>query len=248
MGRSSDFVPERNYRLHKIVMKYEAVIFDLFGTLIDVFSKSEYEDVMRDLASALGASFDDFKTVWYETFHERSTGIVPTNRANLEYICRKLGVQADDEKIERAAKIRHEFFAYAMKPRQDAIDVLSELRSQGMKTALISNCSPVAAEVWPDTPFAPLFDTVVFSCSAHIKKPDPRIYQMAIEPLAVKPENCLYIGDGSGNELAGAKEMGMHPMMICVDYEGDPDFYITDRQKWDGPVISTLTEVLNLVK
>ncbi|MFC1900711.1 HAD family hydrolase [Chloroflexota bacterium] len=229
-------------------MKYEAVIFDLFGTLVDVFSVSEYDDVLKNIASALRVPYDNFRPVWDETARDRSLGNIPTSRANLENVYHKLGIPTDNEKIELAAKIRHEFFEIAMKPRSDALDVLSQLRSKGIKLGLISNCAPATTEVWSDTPFQPLFDVTAFSCSVGLRKPDPRIYKLVMEQLVVKPENCLYIGDGSGNELTGAEEMGMQPVMIRVDYEDDAGSVIADRQEWDGPMISSLTEVLNLVE
>lgn len=229
-------------------MKCEAVIFDLFGTLVDIFSLSEYEAVLGNLASALGATRDDFKRVWYETSHERNIGIFQTSRENIRFICEKLGVTADDKKVELASVIRYEYLTRAMKPRRDALEVLSQLRTAGVKTGLVSNCSPITVEVWPETPFPPLFDTVVFSCSEGVRKPDPRIYNIAINKLVVRPENCLYVGDGDSNELTGAEAVGLNPVMIRVDYEGEPNYYIADRQEWDGSVISSLSEVLNLVK
>ena len=229
-------------------MKYEAVIFDLFGTLVDIFSLSEYEAVLGNLASALGASSDDFKRVWYETSHKRNTDVFQTSRDSIRFICEKLGITVDYKKVELAGLIRYEYLTGAMKPRKDALEVLSRLREAGVKTGLVSNCSPITVEVWPETPFPPLFDVTVFSCSEGVRKPDPGIYNIAIEKLAVRPENCLYVGDGDSNELTGAEAVGLNPVMIRVDYEGEPNYYIADRQEWDGLVISSLTEVLNLVE
>jgi len=138
-----------------------------------------------------------------------------------------------------------------MRPRQDAIDVLSYLQSQGLKTGLISNCSPDTPLIWKDTPFAPLFDVAVFSSSVGVKKPDPRIYQIAIDQLATKPGNCLYIGNGDGRELTGASQVGMHPVLIRAPDEDNTDAQwedSTDAEQWDGPVISSLREVLDLVR
>ena len=56
------------------------------------------------------------------------------------------------------------------------------------------------------------------------------------------------MGDGDSNELTGAQEIGMYPVKISVDYEKDNSLYVYNRQEWDGPVISSLTEVLALVE
>ena len=232
-------------------MKYEAVIFDLFGTLVDSYPYKEYQSVLGQMASVLTVSFDAFSRLWSETAYERNTGVIRTIEANIEYIRKKLGVSTDDAKIELATKIRYDFVANTMRPRQDAIDVLSYLQSQGLKIGLISNCSPETPLIWKDTPFAPLFDVAVFSSSVGVKKPEPRIYRLAIEQLATKPENCLYIGDGDSQELTGASQAGMHPVLLRVPDEDSSDAQwedSSDREQWDGPVISSLTEVLALVR
>jgi putative hydrolase of the HAD superfamily len=150
---------------------------------------------------------------------------------NVAYICRKLGTQADDKKISLATKIRYDFVADTMKPRPDAIDVLSQLRSRGLKIGLISNCSPETPIIWEDTPFPPLFDAVMFSSSVGVKKPDSHIYHLAVDKLAVKPEDCLYIGDGDSQELSGAAGVGMDPVMIRVAYEDETQPPLTNKEE-----------------
>ena len=85
---------------------------------------------------------------------------------------------------------------------------------------------------------------------AGLKKPDPRIYNMSAEQLSVKPESCLYVGDGSSQELSGAQAVGMHPVLI---HNPEEDIARTHRvesevESWNGPVISSLREILDLVK
>jgi putative hydrolase of the HAD superfamily len=70
---------------------------------------------------------------------------------------------------------------------------------------------------------------------------------LTLEQLAVKPENCLYIGDGDSQELSGAAQVGMHPVMIRVAYEDDTQPHLINREEWADPVISSLKEVLALV-
>ena len=91
-------------------------------------------------------------------------------------------------------------------------------------------------------------DATVFSCLAGVRKPDPRIYLLATEQLAVRPEECLYIGDGSSHELTGAASVGMHPVLIRVPYEDTPDAVRINEEEWDGPRVSSLTEVLTLLE
>ena len=44
-----------------------------------------------------------------------------------------------------------------------------------------------------------------------MQKPDRRIFERALQKLAVSEQECLYVGDGGSNELAAAESVGMHP-------------------------------------
>lgn len=231
-------------------MKYQAVIFDLFGTLVDVFSRRGYEDVLAEMTSILKAPHDEFTRLWLDTAKWRGAGVFQTLEENIEYICRELEVNIVDTKIQLAKQVRFDYVARSLKPRRDALEVLSRLKSEGYRTGLISNCSTEPPVIWQDTPFAPLIDVAVFSSSVGLQKPDPRIYQLAVEQLAVKPGNCLYIGDGDEHELTGAAQVGMHPVLIRNPSEDSTDVYRVnvEVEQWDGPVISSLQEVLTLLE
>jgi len=229
-------------------MQYSAVIFDLFGTLLDNYPYEGYQNVLRQVASVLNVPFDAFRRLWSETAHERSLGTIPTIEDNIEYICNKVGASIDSEKIELATKIRYDFIASIMIPRQGAIEVISCLKSQGLKIGLISNCTSETPIVWENTHFAPLFDVALFSSSTGLKKPDPRIYHLALERLAVQPEDCLYIGDGDSQELSGAGQVGMRPVLIRLAGEDGTQPHLINREEWEEPVISSLQEVLGLVE
>ena len=229
-------------------MRYAAVIFDLFGTLVDNYPYEEYQGVLGQMASVLTISFDAFRRVWSETANERSLGVIRTIEANIEYICKRLRVNTDDAKIGLATKIRNDFIANVMRAEQDTIGTLSCLQSQGFKIGLISNCSPETPLIWKDTRLAPLVDVALFSSSVGIKKPDPRIYDLASEQLSVKPESCLYIGDGDSQELSGAAQVGMYPVLIRLAGENGTQPHLVNREERDGPRISSLKEVLGLVR
>lgn len=229
-------------------MKYTAVIFDLFGTLVNSTSIEEHEGVMAEIASVLSVPADDFGRLWLDTSYERVTGTFQSNEANIEYVCRRLGVPPVNTQTRLATEIIADSTTRLMKNlRADAIEVLSQLKSEGYKTGLISDCSPAVPLTWKETPLSPLIDVAVFSCSVGLQKPDLRIYQLATQQLAVEPEHCLYVGDGSSQELTGASQVGMHPVLIRVPDEESTNPYRINAEEWDGPAISSLREVLDLV-
>ena len=134
-------------------------------------------------------------------------------------------------------------------PRPDSVATLTTLRKMGYQTGLISNTSVEVPLLWPETSFAQLMDTLIFSCSVGYAKPDEQIYQMALQNLAVLPEECLYVGDGGSLELTGAKRVGMYPVLIRTPdaHTWILDWSREDAKHWDGPTIAPLAELLGLL-
>jgi len=231
-------------------MKYSAVIFDLFGTLIDKFSLREQRNVLRQMASVVSVPPDDFIRLWFDTFNERGLGIFQTIDANVDYICRQLGVTPAKDQTGLAARINLDYAARAMKPQPGATGVLSRLKSSGYRTGLITNCSAAISRIVKDMPFAPYIDVSVFSALIGIQKPDPRIYLQAAEQLAVQPDKCLYVGDGDSQELTGASQVGMHPVLLRLPDEDSTDVHRVDAEaaQWHGTTISSLKDVLTLLE
>jgi putative hydrolase of the HAD superfamily len=231
-------------------MKYKAVIFDLFGTLILNFTVERHEGTLRQMAFILSAPSEDFVRLWYQTFNDRCLGILKTPEDNINYVCSKLGVTANAARRNEAALIRYHLTESSMIPVPGAIDTLTWLKSNGYKTGLVTDCSSEVPAIWPRTSLAPYFDITVFSCQVGLKKPDPQIYWLAAKQLNARPEYCLYIGDGSSNELSGATAVGMRSVLIRDPKEEDGSFHRVEAewQEWDGLVISSLEEVLGLLE
>ena len=75
-------------------MKYKAVIFDLFGTLVKNFTVQQHEGTLGQMAEILSAPRDEFIQLWYGTFTMRCLGELKTPEENVEYVCRELGTVA----------------------------------------------------------------------------------------------------------------------------------------------------------
>lgn len=231
--------------------EYKAVIFDLFGTLVDIFSLREYESVLEKMAIHLKAPYASFHNVWMQTAKLRTTGVLPTLEENLEHICNELKISASNRQIQAACRVRCNYVKRALKPRKDAIETLSKLKAAGYKIGLISNCSSEPPLIWPGTRFARFFDVAIFSSVARLLKPDPKIFHLALEKLQVTPARCLYIGDGGDKELTAAAGVGMTPVLIRASHEDASDALRPNDdviENFTGPKITSLKEVLNLVK
>jgi putative hydrolase of the HAD superfamily len=58
------------------------------------------------------------------------------------------------------------------------------------------------------------FDEIVFSSDIGYKKPDPRIFRMALDALGLEPQDVLFIGDSFENDILGAQKVGMSSLFI----------------------------------
>ena len=75
----------------------------------------------------------------------------------------------------------------------------------------MSVCSEEVPAAWPSTEFAGLFDAETFSSDCGLMKPEPEIYLHTARALEADPADCLFVGDGANDELAGAERVGMTP-------------------------------------
>jgi putative hydrolase of the HAD superfamily len=226
-------------------MKYDAVIFDLFGTLVDSSSFEAVRGMLVAMAEAAGIPPGGFLELWMgDTRTLRSTGALPSIEAGLEHICRRLGATADPERIAAAVQVRRAFTRRALTPRPDTVATLRHLGNAGYRRGLISDCSPDVPALWKETSMAAHVDAAVFSCTEGVEKPDPRIYRRACDRLGVEPGRCLYVGDGDSRELTGARDAGMDAVMIRVPHDRG---HRLREDTWSGTKIARVAQVLDLI-
>ena len=218
-------------------MKYRAVIFDLWQTLVP-WPADAAESYYRWMADAYGAPYERFVEEWTSSVGQRATGPI---EANLRSVATALAVEPD---FDRVLAWRLDWTRRSLVPRPDAVPTIESLRVRGHEIGLITVCSQEVAELWDETPFAGLFDATVFSCEVGLSKPDRRIYELASEQLSVQPSECLFVGDGANDELPGAERVGMTALQLRA-----PGEQLTrDGEAWQGPSIEHLSEVVELTR
>ena len=217
-------------------MRYRAVIFDLWQTLVPWPAESARR-MYAQLARTWGADPQVLDEVWFRRRRERETGPI---EPHLRSIAEELGLSGD---VDAVMTIRRDWTFESLVPREDAVPTLEELRRRGHRLGMISACSQDVPEVWDRTPFGPLFDSAVFSCSVGFSKPDARIYALAAHELATDPADCLFVGDGANDELPGAERAGM----TAVQLRAPGEQLTAEGERWDGPYVETLSGVLELV-
>ncbi len=205
------------------------MIFDLWNTLAE-WPDAVWLEARPQVAARLGLTPEAFESRWFGDLAElRETGSTAEALARLD---------ASPGAVEEIVAMRRSITRQGLAPVVGALETISELRERGFRIGLITVCSDDVPLLWPETPFHGLFDAEVFSCSVGLRKPDPRIYELACEQLGVEPREAVFVGDGANDELAGAERVGLTAVLLEPPIE---------ERSWDGLRIRSLPELLPLV-
>ena len=192
-------------------MKYKAVIFDMFETLVSLCSTEPYFG--KDMAKDADIPLNDFGKKWHESEYERFSGKVTTKEVITDVL--KTFGRYSEELLSKILEKRIAFKERAFEPKNmhpHIATMLKALKDNGIKTAVISNCYSEECAPIRNSLIFPMFDEVLLLWEQGVIKPDHKIFEIAMNKLGVKAEACLYVGDGGSNELKAAQEVGMNPV------------------------------------
>jgi len=95
---------------------------------------------------------------------------------------------------------------------EDALPVIADLRSRGLKIGLVSNC---ARDLDAFVVHHALDVDCALTSRAHgWTKPHPTIFQAALQLLGVEPEEAVMVGDSVEDDVEGALALGMRAFLI----------------------------------
>ncbi len=152
----------------------------------------------------------------------------------LRVILRHLGVAPDPTLL--ADLLRPVPAAAWLETFPDVPGTLRELRSRGVRMAVVSDAWPDLPESHAELGIGEFFDAYAISRVLGCSKPDPRMYHHASDALGLTPERCLFVDDHS-DLVAAALDLGYAGRVICRN--GKPP--------GNGvPYISSLSELLDL--
>lgn len=222
---------------------HEAIVFDLFGTLVCGASDDSFRRFLEQTIQLLGAEPEAFVDMWTseEMRRLRATGGLSSSRAMVEEACRRLAIRPGDEAVQAAVRLRKDAMRAWLRPWPDAAGVLDELHRAGYRLALMSDCTVEVPDLFDRLAFSGLFRVRLFSCELGTRKPDPAMYALACERLGIAPGRCLYVGDGASQELSGARRAGMDAVLIDVPGHADNVVGREEARDWTGPRVASLT-------
>lgn len=229
--------------------RFDAAIFDLYGTLVPEISRAEFDGTVRAIAVHLGLEADAFLRRWSDTSSGRQTGAYPGGLSeNVRTIAASMGVAPpSEEEVVGALAARRAMYARWFHPRTGALETLEALKRRNYPIGLISMCAPDTPAMWRAGPLARLVDVEVFSSETGLRKPDAAIYLLACDRLRVTPDRVLYCGDGSYGELSGAERVGMTAIEIREHGVDRSEQLRPEAEDWAGATVPDLRDLLPLL-
>lgn len=224
----------------------EAVLFDLFGTLIPTGSQPGRAENLEEMARLLGVEPSNFARRWMDSFDDRARGRLGDAASTIERLARDLGVRPDAIAVDRALTLRLRYVRSLFEEGRSSLAALEALRRAGLRLALVSDTSDDTVRLWPSTEFASRFDATVFSCVEGSRKPDPRMFRLALERLDLPPSACAYVGDGGSHELSGAEASGLRAFQYVFPEDPMGAYRVDLDVGWNGPQLADLLDLLEL--
>ena len=187
-------------------MSIRAVLFDLGGVIV----RTEYQAPRQHLAERFGMDYDDIDKIVFG-------GGVNSSAARAT-----IGEITEDEHwlnvmkvLKRPAneyeRIRDEFFAGDVVDRT-LLDFLRSIKPK-YKTGLISNAWSGLRNFILRERFDDAFEYMVISAEVGVAKPDPRIFQVALEQLKVKANEAVFVDDFPVN-IEACEQVGMKGILF----------------------------------
>jgi putative hydrolase of the HAD superfamily len=197
----------------------EAVLWDYGG----VFSGSPFGamagvarelgvDPRRYLEIVFGPYDDDTDHPW----HRLERGELALAAARDEIIALGRGEGIDSDPL-------HLFGAMSRSGaglRAEVVDCARDLKSAGLRSGLVTNNAAEFRDYWRRSiPLDELFHCVIDSSEVGVRKPDPRIFELALARLGVPAARTVFLDDYPGN-VAAARRVGMQGVLVGDDYVG----------------------------
>jgi 2-haloalkanoic acid dehalogenase type II len=207
---------------------FEVILFDLGDTLMyfngdwqEVFSRA-LQVMERSLRSSGIPVDEEFTTRFWERmqayYKERDTEFI---EYTMHYVLRTLldesgFQQTSDEFLKTALAKLHGVTQKHWIPEEDGLATLQALRERGFRLAAISNASDDqnTQDLVDKLGGRPYFEMILSSAGVGIRKPNPKIFQLALEKMNAAPNAAAMVGDTLGADILGARNAGIYSIWL----------------------------------
>jgi HAD superfamily hydrolase (TIGR01662 family) len=208
--------------------KFTTVLFDLGSTLI--YFEGDWNEVLHQAAHnlhrkllAMGFNLDEsfplkYRTIARDYYRWRDEELVETPAP---LVFRK--VMSDygypdlsDEQVREALAALYAVSQAHWQAEEDAAATLIALRHAGLRIGLVSNAGyDEDIQILIDKAgLRSYLDFIISSAACGLRKPHPRIFELALEALDARPEETVMVGDFLEADILGANRLGMGSVWI----------------------------------
>ena len=207
-----------------------AILFDFDGTIRH--SRPRGIDIFHKLALELGVSFnDEVKKAaerWTHKYFAMSdamqedilaTGGTRSGEFWLKYARRHLErLGAPQDYLEELSMIISEKMEVSYQPEnyvsEDVLPTLKILKESGFPLGLITNRTNSITSLLEELNLDNIFDVTFTAGEVGYWKPDPRLFQYALQIMKIESGAAVYIGDNYFADVLGARAAGLVPVLF----------------------------------
>lgn len=121
---------------------------------------------------------------------------------------------SSDEMSRLRADIQDRFSAdVKLVVAQEVIDLCMTLKERGYRLGIVSNWRGPLSEILRLQGMLEFFDSIVTSHDVGVSKPDPKIFEMALEDLDEPASKAIVVGDSYATDIIGAKRAHLHAVL-----------------------------------
>jgi putative hydrolase of the HAD superfamily len=219
-----------------------AVLLDSLGTLVSMEWPAPH--LRRELLERTGVDVGEeaserafIAEISYYLQHQLD-GSDPAGLSDLRDRCARamsdaLGMEGLDHATARAAMLGALHFAAF----PDAPGALRALRERGLRLVAASNWDCSLPGILEQAGLAALLDGVVTSATVGVTKPDPRLFERALDVAGCEPAAAVHVGDSLENDVGGARAAGIEPVLLDRAGAGAPNGVTTIASLEELPAV-----------
>ena len=225
--------------------KVTDVFFDLDHTLWDFDKNSAHTFQKIFIDQKINVELNDFLKVYvpanlkfWKLYREEKITKEELRYQRLKSVFDEMKYPATDEIIHVLSEeyINHLSSFNSLFP--NTIEVLDYLRPNYKLHIITNGFQEVQEKKLRNSGIHGFFDQIIDSEMAGVKKPNPIIFNLALNKAGAKPERSLMIGDSLEADILGAKSLGFHTIHFNAHRENSHDL---------APIIYDLEEIKSLL-
>lgn len=200
-------------------------LFDLYGTLADIKTDEGLSSLWSRYATLLGENDgekvkEEYHAICRKYGEARAHKFVEFELLHVfEEMLQNRGIDKS-----KAPEIAREFRLLSREKLRlfpHIVEILTGLKERGAGVYLVSNAQACFTKSELDELcITSLFDGILISSDAGVKKPDPEIFNIAFSKFALDKHECFYVGNDLHDDVLGASSVGLKTVYIETEQSG----------------------------